>query len=260
MSGEENLKAKDFVDFSFASQTYAKFRPEYPQELFDEILHRLKDSHRELAVDIGAGTGQASIPLTKYFKKVLAFDPSPGQLAQAAIAPNLEFKCGTAEKIEVPNESVDLLVAAQAAHWFPLCKFFPEAQRVLKPHALMALWCYDVCSLDNPDSNEALKNYYFHEVGPYFNPNRKLIDDKYVNIVPTFGRIERKEMSMQKTMDMSTLIGYLSTWSGLDNYKKANPNKPDPLQNLIKRIESNIGKDGKVTLTFPIYIIFVTNE
>ncbi len=34
---------------------------------------------KELAIDVGAGTGQASVPLTKYFKKVIAYDPSPGK-------------------------------------------------------------------------------------------------------------------------------------------------------------------------------------
>lgn len=73
---------------------------------------------RDLAVDIGAGTGQASVVLAKYFKKVIAFDPSPGQLEQASSLPNLQFKQGTADKIDVADESVDLVVAAQAVHWY----------------------------------------------------------------------------------------------------------------------------------------------
>jgi ubiquinone/menaquinone biosynthesis C-methylase UbiE len=48
--------------------------------ILDDVL--IKSGRKELAVDIGAGTGQASIPLTKIFSKVRAFDPSPGQIEQ----------------------------------------------------------------------------------------------------------------------------------------------------------------------------------
>jgi ubiquinone/menaquinone biosynthesis C-methylase UbiE len=47
-------------------------------------LQTVSKGQRDLAVDIGAGTGQASVPLASHFKKVIAFDPSPGQLEQAS--------------------------------------------------------------------------------------------------------------------------------------------------------------------------------
>jgi ubiquinone/menaquinone biosynthesis C-methylase UbiE len=77
---------------------------------------------------LGAGTGQASFPLTKYFKEVIAFDPSEGQIKQAIesnkyrnkhrkfrllFQENLRFEKGIAEKIDLPDKSADLIVSAQ---------------------------------------------------------------------------------------------------------------------------------------------------
>jgi hypothetical protein len=115
---------------------------------------------------------------------------------------------------------------------------------------------------------------YFHDtLGKFWHPNRKIVDNHYKDIIPTFGSVERFDLQMSKTMELSAFIGYLTTWSGLNDYKKANPDKPDPLiliterqieafihelTLLVFRMESIVGKNGLVTLTFPIFVIAVT--
>lgn len=47
---------------------YAQFRPTYPKELFDKIVNLCDKT--DVCADIGCGSGQATIPLTKYFTKV----------------------------------------------------------------------------------------------------------------------------------------------------------------------------------------------
>lgn len=178
------MSESKFQDFSFANKTYAKFRfdqfifkvvmirPEYPDYLFEEVVKRV-EGPRDLAVDVGAGTGQATIPLAAHFKKVIGFDPSVGQLEQTqkqckhfpkndlTNQANIEFRQSTAEKIDLPSSTVDLLVSAQAVHWFNTPEFYNEVIRLLRPGGLMALWGYGLCTLDNKDANDALRNVIY---------------------------------------------------------------------------------------------------
>jgi len=245
-----------FLDFSFAKKTYSKFRPSYPNYIFDEILKRHK-GNRDLAVDIGAGTGQASVPLTKFFKKVVAFDPSLGQLEQATKEiQNLEFRQGNAFYIDIENSSADLIVSAQAVHWFNDEKFYNEVKRVLKQDGLLALWGYALPEIENNQANDILKQFYWNTLAGYWDPGRTHLDDGYINIKPSFPNVERLNISMKNEMYLDSFIGYLSTWSGLNAYKKKNLDKEDPLIDVQKSLEHIIGNSGKLKLTFPIFMVF----
>ena len=55
---------------------------------------------------------------------------------------NLEFKQSTADSIDLPDSSVDLIISAQAVHWFATDSFFKETRRLLRPDGLLAVWGY----------------------------------------------------------------------------------------------------------------------
>jgi len=244
-------KAKDF---SFA-KGYAKFRPEYPSHVFAELMKRHQGG-RELAVDLGAGTGQASFSLAKLFDRVIATDPS--QNVQTSTVANLQFFQGTSEKIDLPDGSVDMLVSAQAAHWFDLPKFWPEAARVLRPDGTLCLWGYSMCELDHLAADKLLSDYYWNIIGPFWDAPRKLVDRRYADIVPDgtlFNREERVSTSMEKTVTVNDLVGYLDTWSGLHEYRKQK--KEDPLPAMEQRLVQAIGGNEKqVKLTWPVFMVF----
>jgi ubiquinone/menaquinone biosynthesis C-methylase UbiE len=241
-----------FKDFSFARNSYNKFRPSYPPELYQALLERSPD--REFAVDVGAGSGQATVELAKHFKKVIGFDPSPGMLEQSRDLP-VEIRTGIAEKIEVESGTVSLLTSAQAAHWFTLDQFFPEVQRVLKPGGVMALWGYGLCHLDDPRSDKVLKYLYTDVLGKYWDEERKKIENEYRDIQPNFGKVERLEFSMKKKMPLNDFMGYLTTWSAWSNYRKQFPDKEDPHVEVYKKIAESIGENGVLELTFPLFMI-----
>jgi len=255
------MTTQPFQDFSFARNTYAKFRPDYPDSVFQEVTKRLK-GERNLAVDIGAGTGQASIPLTSYFNKVIAIDPSPGMLQQVSSIPNnLEFRQGSAEKIDIATSTVDLIVSAQAVHWFDLPLFFAETKRLLRPQGLLALWGYSLCNIDHPECQKIIQEYYWQTLKGYWPPDREKIDNHYKDIIPiNYQKVENYLTSMSKEVDIQSFIGYLTTWSGLNEYKKKNPGKEDPLISVQKRMEEALGTNQKFTLTFPVFMIFAEKE
>jgi 16S rRNA A1518/A1519 N6-dimethyltransferase RsmA/KsgA/DIM1 with predicted DNA glycosylase/AP lyase activity len=61
--------------FGQAADTYSAFRLDYPSALFDRILMFLPPERRKCAMDLGAGTGKATITLATHFWRVIAIEP-----------------------------------------------------------------------------------------------------------------------------------------------------------------------------------------
>ena len=107
--------------FSARSADYAVYRPTYPAALVDYLAGLCAAT--ELALDAGCGTGQLSVLLARRFHHVVATDASPQQIEKAEPHPGVEYRVAPAERSGLPDASVDLVAAAQAAHWFDLPAF-----------------------------------------------------------------------------------------------------------------------------------------
>jgi ubiquinone/menaquinone biosynthesis C-methylase UbiE len=86
--------------------------------------------------------------LSKKFHKVIGTDPSEKMLSAVHPPepkdgkPPIEYKVATAENLSfIESNSVDMVTAGQAAHWFNYDKCFPEIARVLKPGGTLAFFC-----------------------------------------------------------------------------------------------------------------------
>jgi SAM-dependent methyltransferase len=127
--------------FSRKVDDYRASRPDYPAALFDELARRCPPPAE--ALDIGAGTGLFSRDLLRRGWRVTAVEPDAAMRAAADAElggePGYRSAAGRAEALPVPDASVDLLVAAQAFHWFELGPARAECARVLRPGGLVAL-------------------------------------------------------------------------------------------------------------------------
>jgi ubiquinone/menaquinone biosynthesis C-methylase UbiE len=110
--------------FSTRSADYAAYRPTYPMALVDALAEACAGT--EDALDVGCGTGQLSVLLARRFGRVIATDASAKQIEAADPHDGVEYRVATAEASGLPDASVDLVVAAQAAHWFDLPAFYRE--------------------------------------------------------------------------------------------------------------------------------------
>jgi SAM-dependent methyltransferase len=194
--------------FSDRASTYASRRPSYPPELVD-FLASLAPS-RDMAWDCGCGSGQMSIPLAKVFDRVIATDASSEQIAHATPHPRVEYAVASAEKTTIANEAVDLIVAAQSAHWFDLTKFYDEARRVAKPRAAIALITYDLLEV-TPEIDAIVSDFYHSLRWP---PERRLVDERYATIPFPFPELETPRFRIRSEWTVDQLIGYVGTWSG----------------------------------------------
>src|SRR5436190_20668707 len=108
--------------FSRQAADYAKFRPGYPQELFD-YLGSIAPSH-QLAWDCGTGNGQAAVGFASVFDRVIATDASEKQIAKAQLHERVEDRVAPAEKSDLESANIDLIMVAQALHWLDLDCFY----------------------------------------------------------------------------------------------------------------------------------------
>jgi SAM-dependent methyltransferase len=158
------------------------------------------------------------------FDRVLATDASDEQIASADAHPKIEFRVATAESSGIDADSVDLITVAQALHWFDIEGFFAEACRVLRPGGVLAVWSYERTSLP-PECTEAIEKAYT-ETGPYWAPERKLVENHYRDITMPMPEIPAEAFEMQLDWTADQMLAYMRTWSGTRYYMKAKGSDP----------------------------------
>lgn len=211
--------------FSKQADEYAKYRPVYPAALF-EYLAALAPSHA-LAWDAGTGSGQAAIGFADFFDRVIATDPSEAQVRNAAPHPKVIYKVSAAEQSDLVEHSVDLVTVAQALHWIDLGHFYAEARRVLKPAGVLAVWCYGLNEIES-GVDEIVRHYYRDVVGPYWPPERRLIDEHYRTVPFPFIEQTPPGFYMEAEWTLDEYLGYLGTWSATQRYRQQQGADPLP--------------------------------
>lgn len=242
---------KKFLDkFSKQAATYKKFRPTYPSQLFDFINSQCPD--KNMAWDCGTGNGQVAAILAESFKNVYATDISENQIQNAIQKPNISYAVERSEMTSLPNKSIDLLTVAQAIHWFDFDVFYNEAKRVLKPNGTLAIWGYGLLRI-NASINKIIDNFYTNEIGPYWNKERRHIDNNYESIPFNFDPIKTTEkFKIETNWTLNQLEGYFNSWSSVQNYIETHQGR-NPVNRLIKDIALEWDTDLK-TIHFPIFI------
>lgn len=236
--------------FSSASDRYAAYRPDYPAALF-AWLAGLCAEH-DLAWDCATGSGQAAPGLAPHFRHVVATDASAEQVRHAAPHPLIDYRVAPAEASGLADHGVDLVAVAQAAHWFDLPRFYAEAARVLKPGGAIAVWGYGRMLL--PGEMDALfQRFYAETVGPYWPPERVLIDDAYRSLDFPFTEIESPAFAIEVEWTLPRLLDYLSTWSAVKRYQAARGR--DPLPALLAELRSLWGDpEAARALQWPLFL------
>lgn len=198
--------------FADGGAGYARHRPTYPRRLADVLADSCPRTHH--ALDVGCGTGQLSGLLARRFERVTATDPSPAQLAHAQPCPGVTYVEEPAERIGLDDASVDLVVAAQAAHWFNLDAFYAEARRVARPGAPLALISYGVPTLEGA-AGARLHAFYWTDIHPFWPTGREHVERGYQSLPFPFNEIALPPLSIDRDWRLPDLLGYLRTWSAV---------------------------------------------
>jgi SAM-dependent methyltransferase len=200
-----------FADhFSGHAAEYARYRPDYPEALFDYLAGLTPGRRR--AWDCATGNGQAAVALARRFEEVIATDASGSQLENAEPHPRVLYRVARAEESGLEPESADLVTVAQSLHWFDRDRFWTEARRVLVPRGILAFWGYGLLRM-TAEVETVLRRLYRDIVGPYWPAERGVIERGYSTIQFPFKEERPPAFRMEKDWTLGELLGYLRTWS-----------------------------------------------
>lgn len=244
--GQKNMSQAFHDHFSGVANRYADFRPHYPAALFDYLATLVpRDS---VVWDCAAGNGQATHDLATCFAKVIATDASKEQIASSVPNPKVEFRVAPAEQSSLPDGAVELITVAQALHWFDFDRFYAEARRVLKPNGLLAAWAYGINTVEGDAVNAVVQDFYANVVGPYWPPERTLVEAGYRTIPFPFHEISAPSFRMEARWTLEQLLGYFSTWSATNRCIKATGQNPlEPLAGQLKPLWGAPGRSRLVS-------------
>lgn len=235
-------------NFSHSADYYSKYRPLYPPSLFEFIYD--KSNFFEKAWDAGTGNGQVASVLCEKFENVYATDISPQQLEFAKNNSGIIYKREAAEDCSAPDQCFDLIVAAQAVHWFDRSRFYNQANRCLKPGGCLAVWVYENIEV-NPEIDAVIQHLYKNVLGSYWDPERKIIEQRLLSITFPFEEMSCPEFYIMEHWDSDQIIGYLNSWSAVKHYQDTN--NCSPLIEVVQSINDIWPQNQKLYVKFPIY-------
>jgi ubiquinone/menaquinone biosynthesis C-methylase UbiE len=237
--------------FSVVAANYAQYRPRYPRELFDYLRSIVPRAAR--VWDCACGSGQATLELAERFEAVVATDASAGQIAEAPPHPRVSWRVAPAEASGLPDHSVDLVTVAQALHWFDLDRFHAEARRVLAVDGTIAIWSYGAHQLGIEAIDELAGDFYHHVVGPYWPPERRLVEEGYRTIPFPFAEVPAPAFAMRTQWSLPQLLGYFRSWSATARYLAARGH--DPVEALEQKLQPAWGDPACVReITWPLVL------
>lgn len=202
-------------NFSKQSDTYVRFRPTYPPELFN-YLASLTEAH-DLAWDCGTGNGQSAIGLAAHYRSVYASDPSERQIAHAIPHARVLYKVEPAETPDLPDASVDLVTVAQALHWFDFDRFYASVKRVLKPGGVFAAWAYGLPGID-PATDAVIRQFHDETLNDFWKAENRLIEKEYKTIPFPFEELKTPHFEIRKQINLTDVFGLLRSWSAVQRY------------------------------------------
>lgn len=248
---------REFKDyFSKDSMSYAAHRPRYPDALFDWLA--VAAGGTRLAWDAGTGSGQAALALAGHFDRVVATDASETQIATAPRHPRVEYRVAEASASGLPDGAVDLATVAQALHWFDRPAYFAEVARVLRPGALLAVWCYEMASV-TPEVEDVVDHLYREVLGPWWTEDRRLVEEGYRSVELPWPDLEVPAFRIEAALAMPEFAGYIGTWSAVRRYRDGT--REDPMPAFMDRLARAWRDPAQIRhVTWPLAVRAVRRE
>jgi len=130
--------------FDLTAETYDEARPGYPENLFNDLISLTNIPKGGRILEVGAGTGQATLPLASRGFKITSLEPGPRllKIAEVNLAsyPNVKFLNLTFEDWPLEERAFDLVTSATAFHWVNPNIGYAKAAAALKEGGSIALF------------------------------------------------------------------------------------------------------------------------
>lgn len=194
--------------FSAGADDYERGRPSYPGDAVAVLCEELGIGPGARVLDLAAGTGKLTRLLVPTGAEVVAVEPVAEmrrRLEQAA--PQAHVLDGTAERIPLPDGSVDVVTVAQAFHWFDTPKALAEIAWVLKPGGGLGL-VWNERDTREPWVAELSRLIRWDHRGEHRVPYTTEVDWAGVidGMDTPFGPVQRYDTTYRQPMDPDTLV------------------------------------------------------
>jgi SAM-dependent methyltransferase len=217
------------VGFETGSDVYERARPGYPSEAVDHLAATVGLAPGRLVLDVAAGTGKLTRQLRPYGAACIALEPSPSMRDVFARAvPGVPVVGATAEKLPVASASADVVVVAQAFHWFDAPVALAEVARVLRPGGWLALIWNERDETD-PMVDELVRISKWDQSAPY---PVGMDFGAVVDRCGGFGPVRRTKFPFVQSLELATFVDQVASRSYIQVL-------PEPeREDLLERVES----------------------
>lgn len=234
--------------FSNHAKEYATYRPVYPQALYDFIYQHVKKFDQ--AWDCGTGNGQVASVLATKFQSVHATDISAKQIENAHKRDNIYYSIARTENGIYDESRFDLITVGQAIHWFELDNFYNQVRRAGKKDSVLAVFGYSPVQFSS-EFDKALNQFYYNKIYPYWETERRVVEDRYGSLYFPFEEIATPHFKMPLLWSLHDVYGYISTWSAVQKYIRQNGH--NPVDEFIENIK-HLWKSEKESVHFPVFM------
>jgi SAM-dependent methyltransferase len=254
---EERLRRR--ATFDEAALLYDEARPGYPAALFDDLVALSGIPPGGRILEIGPGTGQATLPLARWGYRILAIELGAQLAAVArdnlAAYPGVEVRTGAFEDWSVEAGAFDLALAATMFHWLDPASAYPTIARALRPGGAIALcWSTHVRSEADRGFFDAAQAVYDREAprmtnmieGNWSLPRADEVPDRAAEEVTRtglFGPVAARRYRWDEGYDAAGYLRLLGTYS---DHRRLDPAARERLfRGLAELIETRYG--GRIT-------------
>ncbi len=214
--------------FDEAALLYDEVRPGYPEALFDDVVSLSGIPPGGRILEIGCGTGQATVPFARRDYRILCVELGENLAAVArhnlAAHPLAVVRIGNFEDCPLRENYFDLAVSATAFHWLDSAVAYPKTARALRPGGAIALfWNVHVHSDAGKGFFEAAQEIYERVAPEIVKPEDRKglprpdeVPDRAGGIEGSglFGDVARRSYQWNESYDAEGYIRVLNTYSG----------------------------------------------
>jgi SAM-dependent methyltransferase len=235
--------------FSNRVQNYLKYRPRYPPAIIALLKSECGLTSESVIAEPGSGTGLLTELFLENGNQVFGIEPNAEMRAagERAMASHPKFSSinATAEATTLPNQSVDLIVAGQAFHWFDRESAQTEFSRILKPPGWVVL-IWNGFSVESSPLMAAYQELVLQHGTDYLEVSRELDHSDIASFFAP-GSCQLAHFNFQQVFDYEGLEGRLLSSSFVPE-----PNHPnyEIMRRDLRDIFVAHQKDGKVAFAY----------
>jgi SAM-dependent methyltransferase len=218
----DDLYERQRRSFEHTAEAYDRYRPTYPDAVFDDVRAFADLAPDDPILEVGVGTGRATIKFAAWGNPLIAIEPAPAMADAARTSlfghPNVEVRTTRFEDAAMADGTFGLVACVQAWHWLDPDTRVQRLAEALYAHGTAAVIAnVQVTPPDNLAFWESVQDVYrehtpgMEHQGPFRKPDE--LPDHPLDGSELFEDLEQIGHTWDWTLDTDTYLGLCATHS-----------------------------------------------